>query len=199
MHDGRFIPYVWDSAHIQGLFIIHKILVFFYRLPTYLKVTLEPFENFLKNYKGNTLLPWRGILWYFFVDICSGFFHKTPLCHSLPWLCTCCCWGSNFMGSCVGADLVCPMIGWLVWDVALHLFLAFCVRCPVVGGVTMRQICGVPCRICGQLVTMASLKCCWSSAVINAISSKVGVWEYAAHSSSSFTALCAGTFCYWCE
>ena len=83
--------------------------------------------------------------------------------------------GHNSWGRCVGADPVCPMVGWLVWDVALHLFLAFCVRCPVVGGVTLRQLCGVPCRVCGQIVTMAFMRCCWSSAVINAISSEGGV------------------------
>ena len=120
--------------------------------------------------------PLEGSSLVFFVDICSGFPQKTSLCHSLPALCTSCCWGSKLLGSCVGADLVCPMMGWLVWDVALHLFLAFYVRCQEVGGVTMRQPCGVPCRVCGQLVTTALLNCCWSSAVINAISSKGGVW-----------------------
>ena len=61
--------------------------------------------------EGNTLLPWRGIVWYFLWKAVQGFPRKplsaTRFLHCVrPAV-----GGQTSWGSCVGADLVCPMMG----------------------------------------------------------------------------------------
>ena len=61
--------------------------------------------------EGNTVLPWRGVVWCFlwtFVQV----FRIKPLSATRFLDCVCAVvGGQNFWGSCVAADLVCPMMG----------------------------------------------------------------------------------------
>ena len=78
-------------------------------------------ENYMQIYckcffvglerEGNTVLPWRGVVWYFLWTVVQVFATKplsaTRFLHCVrPAV-----GGQNSWGSCVGADLVCPMMG----------------------------------------------------------------------------------------
>ena len=78
-------------------------------------------ENYMQIYctcfcvglerEGNTVLPWRGVVWcclWTFVQV----FRIKPLSATRFLDCVCAVvGGQNFWGSCVAADLVCPMMG----------------------------------------------------------------------------------------
>lgn len=53
------------------------------------------------EHMANTLLPWRGVVWFFVWTFATCFLHCVRPAVG----------GQNSWGSCVGADLVCPMVG----------------------------------------------------------------------------------------
>ena len=61
--------------------------------------------------EGSTLLPWRGVVWFFLWTFVQVFAMKPLSATRFLDYVSAVVGGQNFWGSSVGADFVCPMVG----------------------------------------------------------------------------------------
>ena len=78
-------------------------------------------ENYMQIYctcfcvglerEGNTVVPWRGVVWYFLRTVVQVFPMKPLSATRFLDYVRAVVGGQNFWGNSVGADFVCPLVG----------------------------------------------------------------------------------------